>query len=287
MFFTDNDLQEVGSVLGKAVYRVKQRLMALTADMRQLAMEGVVVWQRIWMAIMAIGRLYIMGMYGVFIMWRQEHHGYSIDDQAKWCARYTHCYLGVPILKRLGIEVEYRNIEWLTSCDPFVVTANHHSMIDVVLMLVVPNFLFVSKHLPWYLWPITMMGRRSRQCFVDRSSGGATQDLEAAYDRRKPANMIVFPEGTRQASHTTLGDFRRGGFVVASKFELPVFPVIIDGTANLFGDGSVGWYLRNFNGGKVVVTVGDPIFPTGHEEEDVSDIRDRVRIAMQRMLRTK
>jgi 1-acyl-sn-glycerol-3-phosphate acyltransferase len=95
----------------------------------------------------------------------------------------------------------------------------------------------------------------------------------AAVERaaRAGALPVFFPEGTfdRQPG---LRPFRLGAFLVAAHVGLQIVPAGIRGARSVLRDGS--WFLR---WGRVAVTFGAPVMPTGNDWTAAVTLRDRVR----------
>jgi len=52
------------------------------------------------------------------------------------------------------------------------------------------------------------------------------------------SSLMIFPEGTR-SKDGKLGKFRDGAFILSQKTGSPVVPVVITGSGEVFGDGSI------------------------------------------------
>ncbi len=116
---------------------------------------------------------------------------------------------------------------------PFVVVANHQSMLDILLLSHVPREMkWVAKdelfRIPWVGWMLRMSGdiaiRRG-----DADSGGEALARAKRYLARG-MSVIIFPEGTRSARGTLL-PFKSGAFRLALDAGVPVLPIVVHGTA--------------------------------------------------------
>ena len=116
---------------------------------------------------------------------------------------------------------------------PCVVVANHESMLDVLLLSMLPREMkWMAKEslfrLPWVGWMLRLAGdiavRRG-----DREGGArALQEARGWLQRGVP--VMVFPEGTRSRTAELL-PFKPGAFQLAIELGLPVVPVALAGTA--------------------------------------------------------
>ncbi len=141
-------------------------------------------------------------------------------------------FVGVGISKtfppwRLGVEGAW------PAGGPFVVVANHQSMLDILLLSRLPREMkWVAKEelfkIPWVGWMLRMSGdipiRRG-----DPESGGEALARAREYLERG-MSVMIFPEGTRSAKGTML-PFKSGAFRLALDAGVPVLPVAVHGTA--------------------------------------------------------
>src|SRR6266540_3294092 len=106
---------------------------------------------------------------------------------------------------------------WPERKGPFVVVANHQSMLDILMLSRLPHEMkWVAKEelfkFPWVGWMLRMSGDiRSRR--GDAESGGEALARAKAYLARG-MSVMIFPEGTRSAKGTLL-PFKSGAFRLA------------------------------------------------------------------------
>jgi len=140
---------------------------------------------------------------------------------------------------------------------PFIVAANHKSMLDIpILMAVLPrrpsimakdSLYFRGSHWFWR-WGDAIPVRRDG---MDRKA------LRAAAERLQQGIPFgIFPEGTR-VREGSLGTGKAGAGMIALRSQAPVLPVAFTGTANILRGHKP--HLRP----QVTMTVGTPI---PHEE---------------------
>ena len=94
-------------------------------------------------------------------------------------------------------------------------------------------------------------------------------------------------EGDKKREHAAMadqamqeGDLRKGGFHLAIRAGVPIVPVALRGTRELMPAGSL--LLRS---GTMTVIIGEPIATQGLSDEERATLSDRVRSAVESMLR--
>ncbi len=142
-------------------------------------------------------------------------------------------FVGVAISKtfppwRLGVEGTW------PGGGPFVVVANHQSMLDILLLSRLPREMkWVAKEelfrIPWVGTMLRMSGdiaiRRG-----DPESGGEALARAKAY-LANGMNVMIFPEGTRSKTAKLL-PFKSGAFRLAIEAGVPILPIVVNGSAD-------------------------------------------------------
>ncbi len=157
---------------------------------------------------------------------------------------------------------------------PFVVVANHQSMLDILLLSRLPREMkWVAKEelfgIPLVGWMLRMSGDiRIRR--GDAESGGEALGVAKAYLARG-MNVMMFPEGTRSATGKLL-PFKKGAFRLAIEAGVPVLPVAVNGTAQGMPKG--GPWVRPC---RAVARLLEPVAVAGLGADDAIVLRDTVR----------
>jgi 1-acyl-sn-glycerol-3-phosphate acyltransferase len=175
-----------------------------------------------------------------------------------------------------GISVRVDGIDRLKPHERYLFMVNHQSNVDIpVLVRSISGFQlrWIAKkelfRIPLFGWAM----RAAKHIAVDRAdSAGARAVLKkAALGMANGISLVVFPEGTRSPDARLL-PFKRGGFWLAAKNNVPIVPVTITGSHKLLPKGE--WRLRP---GTVEVHVGAPIATTGRRVGELSSLVAEVR----------
>jgi 1-acyl-sn-glycerol-3-phosphate acyltransferase len=170
---------------------------------------------------------------------------------------------------------------WPEGRGPYVVVANHQSLLDIVLLSRMPREMkWVGKEelfrIPWIGWMLRLTGdiavRRG-----DSESGGEAVARAKAYLSRG-MSVMIFPEGTRSRDARLL-PFKKGAFRMAIDAGVPVLPVAVWGTAAGMRKGGMGVAPCD-----AVATILPPVPTAGLTQMDAGALRDRVRAAMAAVL---
>ncbi len=150
--------------------------------------------------------------------------------------RWRYACAGARLLFRLtGIRLTVEGLENLPREHLGVIIANHSSYLDgIALMASLPGpFAFVAKQelkqesIGRFL---TAIGVQFVERFDTRQSLADAKALEELLEQGR--SLMYFPEGTFTRSPGLL-PFRMGAFMLAAEQQVPVYPVIIQGTRSI------------------------------------------------------
>jgi 1-acyl-sn-glycerol-3-phosphate acyltransferase len=134
------------------------------------------------------------------------------------------------ILIGMGFNYKISGSDVFEKGKSYVLVANHTSMTDIMLMLVLVKnhpFVFVGKK---ELAQIPIFGFiYKRVCIlVDRNSSKSRfQVFERAQKRiQQGLSICIFPEGGVPEEHIVLDEFKDGAFRIAIEHQLPIVPMV-------------------------------------------------------------
>ncbi len=161
---------------------------------------------------------------------------------------------------------------------PYVAVANHESFVDILLISHLPTeFKWLSKVEIMKIPVLGWMMRLARDIPLER---GDTTSGRAALDQArerldKRVSVMIFPEGTRSKTGE-MRKFRAGAFKLAIEGQYPILPIAVHGTRDCLRKND--WRLGR---ARAEVRVLEPISTEGLTDDDLSDLRDRVRAAIE------
>jgi 1-acyl-sn-glycerol-3-phosphate acyltransferase len=163
--------------------------------------------------------------------------------------------------------------------------SNHLSNFDIPLLFrAIPTPIrFLAKK---ELYKIPVFAQALHVAGIVKIDRGAGVSSYAAINEgvaRAKANgysLIVFPEGTRSRDGD-LHEFKKGAFRMAIATGLPVVPVTINGTWEVWPPESKLFYR-----GDATVVIHDPIETADMTISDINELRSRVHDAIEQQFRT-
>ena len=189
---------------------------------------------------------------------------------------------GRGCLRLAGLRVTVRGAEHIPHGRTALYVANHQSNFDIpILYAGLPlQFRWLAKK---ELFAVPLFGLALKRCGyipIDRSDRRkAMHSMNAAAGRiASGASVIVFPEGTRSADGQ-LQEFKKGGFLLAVKAQVPVVPVAIKGSFAVMAKNSL-----RIRGGTIEVEIFPPIENTGLKNADTDNLLKQAREPIAAML---
>ncbi len=198
----------------------------------------------------------------------------AIDRIIRWWAK--------SIVAAAGIDLQTENVDSVRADHRYILVSNHYSYFDIpcVFAAIEQPIRFMAKislfKIPIFGWALA----RSGFIPIDRKNRRtAVKSFDLAAKRIRQGNtIVVFPEEGRSRTRE-MRPFQRGGFLLALKSELPILPIAIDGTHDVFPVGA-----KRVKPGRVTVKVGHVMPTAGLSLRDKDRLADGSRAQISRML---
>lgn len=177
-----------------------------------------------------------------------------------------------------GIRVRVTGAENIPRDRSAVYISNHQSNFDILaLFACLPlQFRWMAKK---ELFDIPLFGlamRRSGYISIDRSDRRKSLQsmVDAAQRIKEGTSVIIFPEGTRTPDGKLL-PFKKGGFMIAVKAQVPIVPVAIQGSYELLPKGQI--MVRS---GQIDITILPQVETVGLNGKDTDDLSGWLRSSL-------
>jgi 1-acyl-sn-glycerol-3-phosphate acyltransferase len=199
----------------------------------------------------------------------------QFNDRSKWIERVIQLWSSAALA--IGpVTWSVTGLERLDTSRQYVFVTNHLSNFDIPL-------LFKAIHMPMRylakkeLYDIPLLATAMRAIGIvkiDRQAHAAAHrsiNDGVAEARRRGHSIIVFAEGTRSRDGN-MHSFKKGAFHIAISNELPVVPVTVNGTWEVWEPGA-----RIFYAGDAEVVIHEPIETTGMTINDLMPLLEQTR----------
>ncbi|HEV2719351.1 MAG TPA: lysophospholipid acyltransferase family protein [Thermoanaerobaculia bacterium] len=186
------------------------------------------------------------------------------------------------LVRAAGIKLQTERMETVDRAKRYILVANHYSYFDIpVIIAAVPQPIrFMAKislfKIPIFGWAL---GRAGFIPIDRKNRRTAVKSFDLAAQRiRKGNTIVVFPEEGRSRNRE-MRPFQRGGFLLALKSELPILPLAIDGTWDVYRVAA-----KTVTPGPVTIKVGEPIATVGRSVREKEALAEESRSQIERML---
>ena len=141
----------------------------------------------------------------------------------------------------------------------YVLVANHQSLMDILVLYgIMRPFKWVSKEelfkVPVIGWTLTL----NQYVRIRRGNGSSTKEMlnSCHYWLTNKTPVMMFPEGTR-SEDGEIQKFRYGAFKLAADADVPIVPIVVDGTREIMKKGSLHIGFRS----RIRVKALPPVHP--------------------------
>ena len=177
------------------------------------------------------------------------------------------------------VTVRVRGRENINKKTSYVFVANHQGAFDIFAI-----YGFLGHNFKWMmkasLRKIPFVGYacyKAGHIFVERGNAMSVRRSMEKAERQLSGgmSMVVFPEGSRTKTGR-MGTFKRGAYMLATEFNLPVVPVTIDGSYKIMPSGGK---MKLPTPGVIRMTIHQPIVAPS-EGHDLSKLMEESREAI-------
>ena len=180
---------------------------------------------------------------------------FSVDFWGYWPPHYWSkftCWVFLIRVKVIGKE----NIDKKTS---YIFVSNHQGAFDIFTIygFLGHNFKWLMKKSLEKIFLVGAACKNARHIFVDDSKLATIKDTisQAEKTLKNGMSLVIFPEGSRSWDGKMI-PFKRGAFMLAAEFNLPVVPVTIDGSFD-----KLARFAKQVSPGLITLTIHKPIYP--------------------------
>lgn len=186
------------------------------------------------------------------------------------------------LVRAAGIKLSIEGAEKIDRAQRYVLVSNHYSYFDIpcVFAAVPQPIRFMAKvslfKIPIFGWAI---GRAGFIPIDRKNRRTAVKSFDLAAERIRRGNtIVVFPEEGRSRNRE-MRPFQRGAFLLAIKTELPILPIAIDGTYDVYRVGA-----KRITPAKVTIRVGERLETAGVSVRDKERLATESRAQIEQML---
>src|SRR6056297_684220 len=188
------------------------------------------------------------------------------------------------LFRRLGSAISRINPNWkitiegeeeINDRNPYIIVCNHLSNADIPLISNLPwEMKWVAKKELFDLPVLGWMMKMAQDISVDRSASNKRIGVfkMCSYYLRNNCSVMFFPEGTRSRDGR-MKRFSLGAFDLAIKKNIPILPLVIDGTQDCLPKKNWVFTTEAY----VTLKVLEPIKTDHLNEDDSIELMEKVR----------
>ena len=165
-----------------------------------------------------------------FIMDLKKNEKYLNDDYEN---NYFLCQKACKnLVENTGVNTIVNGIENIPNEDSVLIVSNHTSFYDIAaLVSVIDRYVSFASAKELMKYPILNKYISGINCvLIDRKTEDLKymkQQLLSMENAIKSGGLILFPEGECSYMNSEIKDFKKGGFVAASKYDVKIIPTYI------------------------------------------------------------
>ena len=215
--------------------------------------------------------IYIVTFIALPLCYPFDKKRFVVHKLSKWL---TDSFFGFGLVMK-------RKVEGLENLDPkgtYVMVLNHNSMVDILSIYNLPLvFKWVSKR---EVYRIPIVGRlllAHGDIVINRASTKEAMQLVHTRGKQwlaKGASVAIFPEGTR-SKDGEIHNFKAGAFILAKDAEVPILPIVLDGTDRVVRKG----FFMNWSN-RITIKILPPVSKQDVVERPIKEVMAEVHDSM-------
>ena len=215
--------------------------------------------------------IYVVTFIALPLCYPFDKKRFVVHKLSKWL---TDSFFGFGLVMK-------RKVEGIENLDPkatYVMVLNHNSMVDILSVYNLPLvFKWVSKK---EVYRIPIVGRlllAHGDIVINRASTKEAMQLVHTRGKEwlaKEASVAIFPEGTR-SKDGEIHNFKAGAFILAKDAEVPILPIVLDGTDRVFRKG----FFMNWSN-RITIKILPPISKEDVVERPIKEVMAEVHDSM-------
>ena len=215
--------------------------------------------------------IYVVTFIALPLCYPFDKKRFVVHKLSKWL---TDSFFGFGLVMK-------RKVEGLENLDPkgtYVMVLNHNSMVDILSIYNLPLvFKWVSKR---EVYRIPIVGRlllAHGDIVINRASTKEAMQLVHTRGKQwlaKGASVAIFPEGTR-SKDGEIHNFKAGAFILAKDAEVPILPIVLDGTDRVVRKG----FFMNWSN-RITIKILPPVSKQDVVERPIKEVMAEVHDSM-------
>lgn len=215
--------------------------------------------------------MYLITFIALVICYPFDKKRFVVHKISKWL---TDSFFGFGLVMK-------RKVEGIENLDPkgtYVMVLNHNSMVDILSIYNLPLvFKWVSKKEVYRMPIVGRLLLAHGDIVINRASTKEAMQLVHTRGKEwlaKEASVAIFPEGTR-SKDGEIHNFKAGAFILAKDAEVPILPIVLDGTDRVFRKG----FFMNWSN-RITIKILPPISKEDVVERPIKEVMAEVHDSM-------
>ena len=211
--------------------------------------------------------MYLITFVALVICYPFDKKRFVVHKISKWL---TDSFFGFGLVMK-------RKVEGIENLDPngtYVMVLNHNSMVDILSIYNLPLvFKWVSKKEVYRMPIVGRLLLAHGDIVINRASTKEAMQLVHTRGKEwlaKEASVAIFPEGTR-SKDGEIHNFKAGAFILAKDAEVPILPIVLDGTDRVVRKG----FFMNWSN-RITIKILPPVSKQDVVERPIKEVMAEV-----------